>query len=258
MLARFRLITSFLLNTALCSVVVFSFPIIPSNVVAHNAATNQGDTVAPGSLLAVSGGFAFFFPDILDTYTVVIRPSDGSNWPLKPFPASKTSPDDPNTIIWVALPPSLPLGPATVELLRDGESVLPVLADIRIVETSPALFTNNYAGWGPALAMDAMLRRVTLTNTTTPGSFAAVYATGLGGAHSGDVTVEAGGVSAVVSYAGPSQFTGVDQINFEIPNNEPTGCYVPVKISVRGIASNRGTIPVNLDPSACAHPLGGC
>ncbi len=98
--------------------------------------------------------------------------------------------------------------------------------------------------------------RNALTAAAVPDRFVSLYATGLNGALTADVTVDVAGQTVPAHYAGPQATSGMDQINFIVPKNAYLGCYVPVTIRVRGVESNPLTLSINSDPFACAHPLG--
>jgi hypothetical protein len=127
---------------------------------------------------------------------------------------------------------------------------------IQIVATAPALFTKSYSSFGPALALNHPSTINGLTTAAVPNGIVSLFATGLNGARTSDVTVEFAGQTITPLYAGPQGQPGLDQINFAVPANTTLGCYVPVAIRVRGVLSNQTTISVNSDPFACGHPLG--
>ena len=67
--------------------------------------------------------------------------------------------------------------------------------------------------------------------------------------------VFAGGKQAKVTYAGRAGCcTGLDQINFEVPEGV-SGCFVPVAVQDRGVTSNFTTLPVS-SAGACSDPYG--
>ncbi len=72
-----------------------------------------------------------------------------------------------------------------------------------------------------------------------------------------DVKVLVGGISVTPAYAGRSNlFPGLDNISFQLPANVPTGCSVPVQVSVAGQLSNVATIAIapGSGASACVDP----
>jgi len=237
---------------------------------AYNAASpGTSIVVAPGSYVAITSnnsppldfgsgdGLTVELSGTGFTGTIGWRPVANAPWP------------EIGPVIWAALPSNAPLGRATISLRRNGGSFGSMPVDI--VRNAPGLFTKNYQGYGPAIAQTYINffgpflqpSNVALTENATPDHFVTLIATGLGDASASDVTVELAGQSIPVTYAGghgENQFHEEhqfhDQINFLMPANPPIGCYVPIAIRVRGVLSNQGTLSVNGDRYACAHPLG--
>jgi hypothetical protein len=71
------------------------------------------------------------------------------------------------------------------------------------------------------------------------------------------VQVFIGGISANVTYAGRSQFPGLDQINVVILPNVPPGCFVSVVAMTGWTVSNAVTIPVSASGGACSDATTG-
>ena len=98
-----------------------------------------------------------------------------------------------------------------------------------------------------------------------PGQTITLWGTGLGAAAGSDaipsaarqsatlVEVDVGGQAAQVSYSGRSPCCpGVDQINLQIPNDVPLGCFVPLSVRVRGaVYSNVEPISISADGARC-------
>ena len=65
-----------------------------------------------------------------------------------------------------------------------------------------------------------------------------------------------GGQSASVAYAGrTSCCSGIDQINFAVPGNAPSGCYVPVVVRLAGtVVSNTVTMAIDPKGAPCTDP----
>jgi hypothetical protein len=156
--------------------------------------------------------------------------------------------------VWTVLPDDAPIGTARLRLRMNNVDYSDTL---EIAPTAPGLLTSNYEGFGPAIATKTDFARVALTNPATPGQEIALYATGLAGAGTGDVSVEVAGQPAVViAAARQTQFRGLDQINFIVPQDTFQGCYVPVQLRVRGVASNGATLAISDTPGTCDHPFG--
>jgi uncharacterized protein (TIGR03437 family) len=128
-------------------------------------------------------------------------------------------------------------------------------AGITVTLQSPALFAlaNNSAA-----ALHANNQVVSPSYPAAPGEYVALYGTGIakvadipvyGGLPPGTrafdpvtLAVNVDGLPAKISYSGPSQYAGLDQINIQIPNGVHRGKSVPVVISVTG-PSGYYTIP---------------
>ena len=134
----------------------------------------------------------------------------------------------------------------------NGQTSAP--APINVVGTQFGLFTANAQGNGPAVAQvfsgSAAPVFMGLTTPAHPGETIVIVGTGLGGITGPDnagpgailvgsnVIVTIGGIVATTNYAGRSpQFPGEDQINFVVPANVPTGCYVPASVTASGQVS---------------------
>lgn len=223
-------------------------PFAPFGVILRDAPTKVTKTVAPGSLISITPTA----PELqsLAGVTVTMRYQAADPFrPLATFPA----PD--GVGLWAVVPKDAPLGDFWVTLFRGDVTY----TDFAIIQrTAPGLFAAR-STFGTALALtygNGSPSRLALTSAAVPGRFVALFATGLNDARAGDVTLDIAGQTVPASYAGPQATPGVDQINFVVPLDAYLGCYVPVTIRVRGVASNAVSLPINGDPFACAHPLG--
>jgi len=153
----------------------------------------------------------------------------------------------------------------------------------QVVANKIALFTQDSTGSGLASVQNFISQSTVDLNRLTTGSVSGVtispahpgqaviaYGTGLGAYAAGDntaspafdfrssltITAVVGGVSIPVAYAGRAGFAGEDQINFILPANIPTGCAVPLQISVNGKLSAPTSIAIAPDAnsSACVIP----
>ncbi len=236
-----------LLLTAAVAFAQAPFP--PFGVVVRNAAANSSKDAAPGALISITPTA----PELQSMSGIEVTMRYHSSDPFRPlatFPA-------PNGIgVWAVVPQDAPDGDLWVTLFR-GEVTYTDSARIR--REAPRLFTQSYTGFGPALALNYISTtpaRNALTSAAVPGRFVALFATGLNDARTADVTVDIAGQTVPAAYAGPQGTPGLDQINFLLPPSAYLGCYVPVTIRVRDVASNTVTLSINGDPYACAHPLG--
>ncbi len=236
----------------------FAIP-LPTGPIVTNAADRSSSNIAPGSFISfrLYGGEPFTSP----TATITIVASDGATYALAPIvPSTELDKSRPQEL-WAVIPSNIKTGIALLSAQGEG-----MQTPIQIVETSPAIFTNAYPKftgvgydlWGgsTALALNHPATPIGLTSAAVPGGIVSLFATGLNGATTSDVTVELGGIAIIPLYAGPQGQPGLDQINFIVPQDTVLGCYVPVLIRVRGALSNRTSFPINSDSYACAHPLG--
>lgn len=171
------------------------------------------------------------------------------------------------------LPSSTPVGPATLTVTYNGHTSGPL--NIVVTKSVPGIFTNNAQGFGPGVAQIALsgtdIRRNLLTTPGTPGSVMILYGTGLGPISGADsnppgavdlrgseqIGVTVGGKAAMVLYAGRApQFPGEDQINIQLPQDVPLGCYTPAVVTVNGIPSNDFVLSTASALGSCVHPFG--
>lgn len=122
----------------------------------------------------------------------------------------------------------------------------------------PALFTQDSTGAGPAAALHAQTSQlVTAANPAVPGEFLELYLTGLGATQSSGNLQVATLTPTLTLGPSPSQrqlpiafaglapgFTGLDQINFQVPANAPSGAAVPIQVSSAGFSSNVATLAI--------------
>jgi len=86
-----------------------------------------------------------------------------------------------------------------------------------------------------------------------PGQTLITYGTGMNAAPGLSVTVIVGNTEITPAFAGAQgQFPGLDQINFVLPANIVTGCYIPFQVRVGSQLSNSTTIAIAPSPSATA------
>jgi uncharacterized protein (TIGR03437 family) len=158
------------------------------------------------------------------------------------------------TQIAAVLPSATPVGTGTITVTTaSGTSTA---FPIQVVASAFGLLTTNN-GTGPAQGYDANLNpndQYTLFDfsaAANPGDILLLWGTGLGAvendatgvAVSGPVTVYIGGTAVTPLYAGRSGFTGLDQINVQVPTGA-LGCYVSVVVQAGSNVSNFGTLPV--------------
>jgi uncharacterized protein (TIGR03437 family) len=126
---------------------------------------------------------------------------------------------------------------------------------------APALFTLNGSGLAAASAVSVS---ATGTQTIVPvytvaadGSFVAspinvgagavyltLFATGLQAAGTAGVQATVNGVAATVLYAGPSAYTGVDQVNILLPASLAGKGNVNILLTAGGIQANAAQVTI--------------
>jgi uncharacterized protein (TIGR03437 family) len=155
-----------------------------------------------------------------------------------------------------AVVPYAVAGGGSTEVQVEFFGVLSDPVSVAVAPASPALFTQNSQGWGPAAALNQDYRLNTAENPAARGSIVILFATGEGitdQAADGvlataplaqpllPITVTVGGTPAEVLYAGaaPGLVAGVMQLNVRIPDAAPTGDGVMVVVDAGEIAGAR-------------------
>jgi uncharacterized protein (TIGR03437 family) len=174
------------------------------------------------------------------------------------------------TKLGVVLPNTAGTGNSELEVSYNGSAVK---APLRTADHAPGLYTLNGYGSGQANAVNVNSQTNTKPNSilesAKPGQIVALAATGLGPANGNEALrpapgtfsplpeVWVGGKKARVLYAGrTSCCAGLDEIDFQVPSDVPTGCYVSVQLKEGNVGSNTATIAVMPDGGACSDPSG--
>ncbi len=167
------------------------------------------------------------------------------------------------------LPSNTPTGDASVTLTYNGKTS--AAFPISVVESRVGILTANSAGNGRASAQHgADSSPVMLSKSAHPGETVVLYGTGLGPITGPDnvapgsvqvgsnVVVTIAGEIVTPDYAGRApSFAGEDQINFKIPADVVTGCYVPVSVTASGQVSQDVVLPIaKSGTDACTHIFG--
>jgi len=126
--------------------------------------------------------------------------------------------------------------------------------NILIEPAVPAIFTQTGTGSGTASAIQALSGVVITTQSKArAGDAVSLYLTGLGATETRDGLQWAklppklflGNVEAQVLYAGRAPgYAGLDQINFVVPANAPSGDTTPLRVESNGRVSNAVTLPI--------------
>ncbi len=178
------------------------------------------------------------------------------------------------------LPSTAPVGSYNVTV-TNGTASAPF--STQVVASKIGLFTQDQSGTGLAVVQNYIsqsevdVNRLTtgtyngsLSSPAKPGQTLIAWGTGLspwaaaddtaGIVHDfrGSLTIAAvvGGVSIPVDFAGRAGYAGIDQINFTLPANVPTGCAVTLQISVNGVLSAATSISIapSASATACVQP----
>jgi uncharacterized protein (TIGR03437 family) len=229
-----------------------------------SAASFQTGPLAPGSLVAAFGsGFASRLTvatadpvTTLDNVTVEITDSIGVNRQARILFVS------PNQINYL-MPTGLRAGAAVANIIRSGTNIGSGIINLRA--TSPALFSANGTGSGPATGAYLSLASadgnpipIAAYNEAaksftpsliplTPGDqvYIVLYGTGLRGAPSIEsVQATIGGISVPVLYAAAhSVFPGLDQVNLgPIPLSLAGKRNIPLLVTLGSLSSNSVTV----------------
>jgi uncharacterized protein (TIGR03437 family) len=265
-------------RTATLTVAGESFTVLqagsPPSPLAPAPAINQGGVVstasfAPGSAPVAPGSIATIFGSNLNSGATVSFPSIGLDGKLTTSlgGASVTingvlAPlfySAPGQLI-VQIPFELAgLATATVQATVGAQTS--VSRSIALDNFAPGIFTANRQGTGAAAAVhEDNVTPVTAQNPARPGEVIVIYATGLGavtpplatGARStGNPTVftpivNIDGIPGVLVFSGAAPgYTGLYQINVQIPASTRSASDIPVVLSIGGKQSNSVTIAVS-------------
>ncbi len=231
--------------------------------------TMFGSNMGPTALTAYSG-----LPAQVPTTLGGVTVNFTSGGTTLPAPLYYVSAGQIAGIVPYNLPPS---ATATATVTYNGATSAAV--SVVIAASSFGVATLNGSGSGPA-AIEDFTNNYAIIKASAPakpGDTGIIYGTGLGSNPAGDqplsstgtaagygtnlqstynAIVYVGGVQASVGYAGASAFPGLSQINFTIPSNAPTGCFVPVIVQIGSIVSNSPTIAISSTGSTCSDPMG--
>jgi uncharacterized protein (TIGR03437 family) len=165
------------------------------------------------------------------------------------------------------MPSNAPLGPASVVVSFNGGRSN--RAPVRVVSSQFGIYTIA-AGMGPGIfqnfnsATDQPVNALTIS--AKPGQAITMWGTGLGKVPFADnvaptpgnlptpTEVFVGGKAASILYNGRSPCcAGTDQIVFTVPNDAPTGCWVPVQVRTEAkFVSSSATMAISSDGSSCS------
>jgi uncharacterized protein (TIGR03437 family) len=232
-------------------------PVISSGAVLSAASFAPQAPLSPGSLIAIFGSH------LADT--VALAPSlpwskelAGSTVVLagRALPLQYASDGQINAII----PYDVPVNTQQQLIVQRGSSYA-VPESVTLSAAEPAIFTTSQSGSGQGLIVDVDTNLVDRRHPATPGDAIVIYCTGLGAVDSAveagtatplalfrtvaPVEVTVGGVKANVLFAGLTpQYTGLYQVNAQIPAGVVPGEAVPVTVAMAGRQSLAVTIAI--------------
>ncbi len=229
-------------------------PSAPSIASVTNGATFAPGPVAPGELIVIFGtqmgprNLTSFLPD----GSGVIAPLLAATRVLFDNIAAPIIYTSANQIATIA--PYEVAGRVSTMMQVEYAGVLSTPLNIRVVDSSPAIFVIDSSGQGAIRNQDGTIN--SNLNAAAIGSVVSIYATGAGqtnppgqdGQIIGSlpyptpllpVHVQIGGQDATILYAGaaPGFPSGILQVNARIPPGAPTGPQVPVVLLVGSQAS---------------------
>jgi uncharacterized protein (TIGR03437 family) len=232
-----------------------------------NAASNRGGGIAQGSFFTIYGSnlgpptpqqvYQFPIPDNLGGVTVTI--AQGSTT-VKAYMFYVSA-----TQINGIMPSYAPLG--NVQIAVNYNNVPSSAMATTIVKTAYGIFSTA-GGPGPGIVLnynsvsDQPLNMASIP--AKPGQVEVMWGTGLGPITTPDnqpppggnlpvpVQVMVGGQQASVDYSGRAPGNAaIDQINFHVPANAPTGCSIPVQVNAGGTWSNTVRMAISADGKHC-------
>jgi len=173
------------------------------------------------------------------------------------------------------MPSNTPTGTGTLTVTFNGATTATI--PVTVTAASFGMFTYTGAGTGPGALTNAVTNielnpfyTAKPSTASTTGDYVTIWGTGLGPVPDATaeqnaapaqtnlcptqancpVTVWVAGQSAQVTYAGRSQFTAVDQIDFVVPQGVQ-GCYVQVAVQIGSVVSNFTSMPVDPAGGTC-------
>ena len=166
------------------------------------------------------------------------------------------------TQLALVLPSNTPVGSAQLTVTYNNQTSAPYT--FQVVSTAMGFDTYSQGAVATNPVTGALYG---FGNSIPPGTTVVLWGSGLGADPARDTTlvgaafsipalahIYVGGVDAgVPSYQGASGYPGLNQINFTVPLNAPTGCNVSlVGVTASGVPTNFATLPIG--NGACSDP----
>src|SRR5712692_5299444 len=242
------------------------------NSASYQSAASPGGAVGQGSIFSIFGAGlgppspgvqVSEFPLSATLAGVSVRLLHQSGVALSAIPLFVS-----DTQINALLPSTTPIGQVFVSVSYNGRTS--GAERIKVVRSSFGIFTRNSSGAGPVIAQNFVSPAEQPLNspssTAKPGQTVVLWGTGLGPIAGLDNTAPApanlnepvevtlGGRPAPIDYRGRSGCcAGVDQINFRIPPDAPSGCAVPIQVRLQdGVYSNIASIAIDPEGRPCS------
>jgi uncharacterized protein (TIGR03437 family) len=243
-----------ILRTAAAGEVYRGIAFAPSSTTMANvplvlSAGSQGvNTLGQGALAFAMGQNLTTTASGITGTTVTVKDSGGNTLPATLAFASPSQ-------ITFLVPQAAATGSATVTISASGATQ--TATNVQIAAVSPAVFTLDglgvAAGWATRVTSTGTQSIEPTFVTNSMGSYSptpvnmgsatdrvylSFYATGASAAGIGNTSVTVNGLNCPVLYTGTSGYTGIDQINCQMPAGLAGSGTVPVQLTAGGIAAN--------------------
>ncbi len=165
------------------------------------------------------------------------------------------------------MPSAMPAGEGTVSVGYQGQWTWPV--PVTVLRTGFGIYTTAATGSGPGSITGTDYALNTFAHPAKPRDVLVLWGTGLGpvpgddgsgpqpGVQFDGVSVYIGNRPAKLIYAGRSGgYAALDQVNAEVPDGVPEGCFVPVAVHSGSHVSNYVTIAVSSSRKGCTNTSG--
>jgi uncharacterized protein (TIGR03437 family) len=174
-----------------------------------------------------------------------------------------------STQVNAIMPSNAPLGAVSLTVTNSGTSSDP--HTIQVANSNFGIFTVTSTGQGPGIIQNFISQVSqplnTAAATAAAGQVVTLWGTGLGPISAPDnvappagtlpvpVQVLVGGKSAAILYSGRAPCCAAeDQIVFEVPNDAPQGCFVPVVVKTGDSSySNTATMAIQAQGQRCVN-----
>jgi fibronectin-binding autotransporter adhesin len=163
----------------------------------------------------------------------------------------------------LVMPSNTPVGAGTLTVTFNGQTTPPF--NIQVVASAFGFDAYYGTGGGLGVATNAVTGALyNYSNAIPPGTQVVGWGSGLGADPTRDTTfsqtasfpftitpglahIYVGGIDSAIGYQGASGYPGVNQVNFTIPPNAPTGCNVSVVgVTAAGVPTNFITLPIGV------------